>query len=334
MPAGSGATMRAAFFTEPGPAEAVKVGELPVPVPGPADVLVAVEAAVINPVDTLIRSGRWTTPTPYPFVTGRDLVGTVTAAGPGSGFSAGERVWSHSLGHAGRQGSCSEFAVVAADRLYRLPDGVAVKEAAAVLHCAGTAVLGLQLRARARAGQTILVGGAAGGIGSALVRLAAEAGLRVIATARPDDHARCLEQGASAVFDYSDPDLADQVRAVAPGGVDIHWDTSGRMPLGDLVAVTAPSGKIIVTAGVQPQPAGTSLLPVYSRDITILGFAISYATIPELAITAQSVNRHLAAGALTAKGTSVLPLDQAPLAHALVEAREVPRTVIEVGPRS
>ena len=100
------ATMRAAFFGEPGPAEAIEVGELPVPVPGPTDVLVAVEVAVINPVDTLIRSGRWPTLMPLPFVTGRDLVGTVTAAGAGSGFSPGDRVWSNSLGHAGRQGTC------------------------------------------------------------------------------------------------------------------------------------------------------------------------------------------------------------------------------------
>src|SRR5262249_23468574 len=103
----SKATMRAAFFGKPGPAEVVGVGELPVPVPGPTDVLVAVEVAVINPIDTLIRSGRWPTLMPLPFVTGRDLVGTVTSAGAGSGFSPGDRVWSNSLGNAGRQGTCA-----------------------------------------------------------------------------------------------------------------------------------------------------------------------------------------------------------------------------------
>jgi NADPH:quinone reductase-like Zn-dependent oxidoreductase len=181
----SKATMRAAFFGEPGPAEAIEVGELPVPVPGPTDVLVAVEVAVINPVDTLIRSGRWPTLMPLPFVTGRDLVGTVTAAGAGSGFSPGDRVWSNSLGHAGRQGTCAEYAVVPGDRLYPLPGGAVATEAAAAFHSPATAFIGLHHRARARAGQTILVGGAAGGIGSALVRFASEAGLRVIATAVP-----------------------------------------------------------------------------------------------------------------------------------------------------
>jgi NADPH:quinone reductase-like Zn-dependent oxidoreductase len=329
----SGATMCAAFFTEPGPAEAVKVGELPVPVPGPTDVLVAVEAAVVNPVDTLVRSGRWSTLTPFPFVTGRDLVGTVSAAGAGSGFSPGDLVWSNSLGHAGRQGSCAEYAVVPGDRLYPLPDGVVAADAAAVFHSAGTAFIGLHHRARARAGQTILIGGAAGGIGSALVRFATEAGLRVIATARPEDHARCLEQGASAVFDFNAPDLADRILEAAPGGADIHWDTSGRMPLNALASMTAPGGKIIVTTGAGPQPPETSLLPILVRDISVIGFIISLATVTELAEAAHAINRHLASGGLTAKGTSVLPLDKAAEAHALVESLQSARAVLQVGGR-
>jgi NADPH:quinone reductase-like Zn-dependent oxidoreductase len=324
-------TMRAAFFSGPGPAEAVEVGDLPVPVPGPGDALVAVEVAVINPVDTLIRSGRWPTPTPLPFVTGRDLVGTVTAAGAGSGFSPGDRVWSNSLGHAGRQGSCAEFAVVPGDRLYPLPAGAVAVEAAAAFHSAGTAFIGLHHRAHARAGQTIFVGGAAGGIGSALLRFASEAGLRVIATARPGDHARCLERGASAVFDFADPDLAGRVLDVAPGGADIHWDTSGRMPLNAMVPITAWGGKIIVTAGAEPQPPGTSLLPIFTRDISVIGFVISLATATELAEAAQAINRHLASGGFGMKSSVTMPLDKAAEAHSLIESRQTPRAIIQIG---
>ena len=327
----SKAAMRAAFFSEPGPAEAVEVGELPVPVPGPADALVAAEVAVINPVDTLIRSGRWPTLMPLPFVTGRDLAGTVTAAGAGSGFSPGDRVWSNSLGHAGRQGACAEYAVVPGDRLYPLPRGVAAAEAAATFHSAATAFIGLHHRARARAGQTILIGGAAGGIGSALVRLAAEAGLRVIATARPGDHARCLEQGASAVFDFGDPSLASRVLDVAPGGAGILWDTSGRMPLGAMEPMTATGGKIMVTAGAEPQPPGTSLLPVFTRDISVIGFVISLATATELADAAQAINRHLASGGFSMKAPAIMPLEKAAEAHALVESRQTPRAVMQIG---
>lgn len=329
----SKATMRAAFFSEPGPAEAIEVGELPVPVPGPTDVLVAVEVAVINPVDTLIRSGRWPTLMPLPFVTGRDLVGTVTAAGAGSGFAPGDRVWSNSLGHAGRQGTCAEYAVVPGDRLYPLPDGAAATEAAAAFHSAATAFIGLHHRARARAGQTILIAGAAGGIGSALVQFASEAGLRVIATARPGDHARCLEHGANAVFDFGDPNLACRVLEVAPGGADIHWDTSGRMPLNAMEPMTATGGKIIVTAGAEPQPPGTSLLPIFTRDINVIGFVISLATATELADAAQAINRHLASGGFTTKAASLMPLGKTAEAHTLVGSRQSPRAIIQIGPQ-
>ena len=325
------ATMRAAFFREPGPPEAIEVGELPVPVPGPTDVLVAVEVAVIDPTDTLIRSGRWPTLLPLPFVTGCDLVGTVTAAGAGSGFSHGNRVWSNSLGHAGRQGTCAEYAVVPSDRLYPLPDGAVAAEAAAAFHSAATAYIGLHYRARARAGQTILVGGAAGGIGSALVRFASEAGLRVIATARPSDHARCLQQGASAVFDFADPSLAGRVLDVAAGGADIHWDTSGRMPLNAMVPITASGGKIIATAEAEPLPTKTSLLPIISRDISVIGFAISLAAATELADAAQAINRHLASGGFTTKPVGIMPLDKASEAHALLESRQSARAIIQIG---
>lgn len=324
-------TMRAAFFRAPGPAVAVEVGELPVPDPGPTDVLVATEVAVINPVDTLIRSGLWPTRTPFPFVTGRDLTGIVAVAGAGSGFSPGERVWSNSLGHAGRQGSCAEYAVVPADRLYRLPDGLIASEAAATFHSAGTAFIGLHHRAHARAGQTILIGGAAGGIGSALIRFASEAGLRVLATARQRDHARCLEQGASVVFDFGDPDLARQVLDAAPGGADIHWDTSGRMPLKEMAPMTATGGKIIITAGMRPQPPDTSLLPLYTRDISVIGFVISLATVSELADAARAINRRLTDGGFGMKPAATMSLSQSTKAHALVEARQTPRAIIQVG---
>lgn len=101
------------------------------PVPGPADVLVRVDALAVNHVDTFVRSGAYRTETPFPFIIGRDLAGTVTATGPDvSGFRPGDRVWSNSLGHDGRQGSFAQWASVPVERLYRLPDdGFAISNA-------------------------------------------------------------------------------------------------------------------------------------------------------------------------------------------------------------
>ncbi len=115
----------AAYISALGPAECIQVGDLPVATPGPTDVLVRTEAMVVDNVDTLVRSGAYSTPTPFPFIIGRDLVGTVASAGPGAtGFSEGDRVWCNSLGHAGRQGSFAHHVVVAAERLYHLPADV------------------------------------------------------------------------------------------------------------------------------------------------------------------------------------------------------------------
>jgi NADPH:quinone reductase-like Zn-dependent oxidoreductase len=96
----------------------------------------------VNPVDTYVRTGRSRTPVAFPFVVGRDLVGTVAAVGSEAvPFRVGDRVWCNSLGHEGRQGSFAELAVVPADRLYPLPQGVDPGLAVAVAHPAGTAYL-------------------------------------------------------------------------------------------------------------------------------------------------------------------------------------------------
>src|SRR5205823_12714998 len=126
--------MRAAYIDELGPPENIRYGELATPRPGPTDVLVDVAFTTVNPVDTFVRSGAFATPVDFPFVVGRDLVGTVAEAGGGApGFAVGDLVWCNSLGHGGRQGATAECAVVPADRLYHLPDGVRPNDAVTVL---------------------------------------------------------------------------------------------------------------------------------------------------------------------------------------------------------
>jgi NADPH:quinone reductase-like Zn-dependent oxidoreductase len=322
--------MRAAFITAPGPAETIAVAGLPVPQRGPTDVLVAVQAVAVNPVDTFVRAGRWPTPLPLPFVVGRDLVGTVAEGDDAGLFAPGERVWSNSLGHGGRQGAAAEFAVVPAGRLYRLPDGTDPVQAVASLHPAATAFLGLHRRAHVRAGDTVLIGGAAGSVGRCAVQFATRAGGRVIATARPPDHDLCRRLGADAVFDYRDPGLAEEVLAAAPDGVDLHWDTSGRGPLSGAVELTGPGGRILITAGRDPQPPA-SLWPLYTRDLTVTGFVISRATAADLADAAAAINARLANGGFGVDVSEVLPLARTAEAHARVEAGQPGRLVILTG---
>ncbi|MFC8732622.1 NADPH:quinone reductase [Luteimicrobium sp. NPDC057192] len=314
--------MHAAFVDHPGPAESIRYDTLPVPTPGPTDALVRVEAVAVNHVDTFVRSGAYATPLPSPFVVGRDLVGTVVACGPGvPGFAVGDRVWTNSLGHAGRQGAAAEYAAVPADRLYHAPDHVAPAELVAVLHPAATAFLAVELHGAVRPGETVLVAGAAGHVGRAAVLLAARAGARVVATARAEDADVVRALGADAVVDYRSLDLAARLRTAAPDGVDVHVDTSGQHDLDLAVGLMAPRGRVVLLAGMRARPE-LPVGPVYTHDLQLRGFAISVATVDELAAAARRINLLVADDALRPRAVEELPLAGAAEAHRRLEAGE------------
>lgn len=311
--------MRAAFINATGGTDLIEVGELATPDLGPTDVLIRMEATTVNPVDTFVRSGAYVTPTPFPFVLGRDVVGVVAAVGPGaSQFRVGERVWCNSLGHAGRQGTLSEFVLAPGERVYPLPPGVDPQTAVAVLHKSATAQLGLFRVAQLQFGDTVVVEGGAGGVGSAVVQLAKAAGARVIATAKAQDHQWCVSCGADTVVDYRSPDELAQVGAAAPDGVDVWWDTSGRNDLAACLPLLALGARVVVMSGLGSSitvPAGE----LYTRDISVRGFAISNATTSDLAAAAQRINTMLAAGTLRARKVTTMVLADAARAHALME---------------
>ncbi len=315
--------MRAAYIERFGPPEEIVVGGLPVPRPGPTDVLVDVAATTVNPVDTLIRSGSYRTPLRFPFVIGRDMVGTVAEAGPGApGFAPGDPVWCNSLGHGGRQGPAAERAVVPAERLYPLPAGVRAEDAVAVAHPAATAYLALFTHGRLRPGETVLVAGAAGNVGSALVTLAVWAGARVVATAAAHDAEYVRSLGAAEVLDYASPGLAGQLADAAPHGVDVHVATHGGHDFEVAVPLLARRGRIVVFAGTTARP----VLPVgqlYQKDGALVGFVISRATVAELARAAGAVGQLLGAGRLRPRAVEEMPLADAAEAHRRMERGEL-----------
>ncbi|MEU5404119.1 NADPH:quinone reductase [Streptomyces sp. NPDC005963] len=311
--------MRAAYIEEFGPAEAIRFGELPPPAGGPTDVLVDVIATTVNPVDTFVRSGAWRTPLTFPFVIGRDLVGTVSATGArAAGFAVGDLVWCNSLGHDGRQGAAAERAVVPADRLYRLPDRVSPMDAVAVLHPAATAHLALFAHGALRTGETVLVVGGAGNVGSAAVVIAAEAGARVTAIARSDDEEHCRTLGASGFADYSDPELTTHCREFAPHGFDLIVDAAGWNDMDTAVDLLAQRGRIVVLAGLTSRPA-LPVGPLYLKDGSVTGFVISRATTGELREVSTALNRLLAQGTLRSRVIEEAPLSAAAEVHARLE---------------
>jgi NADPH:quinone reductase-like Zn-dependent oxidoreductase len=312
--------VKAAYITTLGSPDVITYGEMDRPIPGPTDVLVRVEAAAVDPVDTFVRSGAYRTPTPFPFVLGRDLVGTVAETGPGAtGFAVGDRVWSHSMGHGGRQGVTAEYCVVGVDRLYHLPGAVDAARAVAVLHPVATAHLALFRHARLRPGETVLVIGGAGNVGRAATVLAARAGARVLAVARAETAPDCLRAGATVVVDHRDPDAAEQLHELTGDGVDVHLDTSGHQDLDAALALVGHGARVVLMAGLTARP----VLPVgavYPRDVSLVGFAISNASIDDLADTARVINHGLADDAFPIPVTVELPLSRTAEAHRMIEA--------------
>ncbi|CAB65629.1 MULTISPECIES: zinc-binding dehydrogenase [Streptomyces] len=316
--------MRAAYIDAVGPADAIRYGELAVPPVGPTDVLVRVAAVAADPVDTFVRSGAYATPLPLPFVVGRDLVGEVAVAGPGAaGLAVGQRVWCNSLGHAGRQGSFAQYATVAAERLYPAPAGIDAEHLVAAAHPAASAWLALFRHGRLRAGETVYVGGGAGNVGGAAVALASRAGARVVATARAEDAAAVRQLGAAEVLDHHAPDLGARVRGAAPDGYDVHLDTSGHGVLAEAVDSLARGGRLVAMVGLGAGPAALSVGGLYTKDASIVGFAISNATAADLAEAARGVVGVLTDTPWRPRIADRLPLSMTAEAHRRLEAGEV-----------
>lgn len=308
--------MRAAVIDDVGPASNIHTGWLAVPAHGRDEVPVAVQAVAVNHVDTFVRSGAYPTAMEFPFVVGRDLVGIVTE--DACGFARGEAVWCNSMGHHGRQGAAAEHVAVPWQRVYRLPDGVGVDTAAAVVHPAATAHLALYRHARLERGETVFIGGGAGHVGSAALVMAAQTSRRVITSARGDDTNYCLSLGAGAVLDYRDDQFDARMHAAAPEGIDVYLETSGHHDLALATSVLAPRGRIVLMSGMQaaPQlPAGA----LYTNDGSILGFAISNATVEELAEAARGVNALLTGGLIAPRNIEVFDLEGAAEAHERLE---------------
>lgn len=254
-PAGADArTMRVQGLDAFGGSEVLREFRVPVPVPGPTDLLVRVGAAGLNPVDTKIRSGAGTSGSlappvvdSPPLVLGFDACGVVEAVGESvADFASGDRVWY--AGVTGRQGSYAQWQCVDHRLASRAPVSFSDADAAVFPLAALTAWESLveQLGADDRTGSHLLVVGGAGGVGSLAIPLAARVlGLRVTATAsRPQTRDWCLRRGASAVVDHSRP-LRPQMDSL-PDFI-LHTGPDTLVP--ELLDLVAPLGRICVIAG-------------------------------------------------------------------------------------
>ena len=233
----------AAAFAAPEKMQAVEVrmsGNLsvetrPVPKPGAGEVLVRVRAAGVNPVDWKVAGQR------VGLIPGTDVAGTIEAVGEGvTGYKPGDAV----LGFARQSGSYAEFAVVPVAGLARKPKSMTFEEAAGVPIAGETAYRALHEAGNIRAGQTVLIHGAAGGVGSAAVQIAKAAGARVIGTASAGNHEFLRSLGADEVIDYRKQKFEDAVR-----GVDLVLNTANAETNVRSIGVLKPGGTLVSIVG-------------------------------------------------------------------------------------
>ena len=199
--------------------------DTPTPEPGPGEVRVAIKAASLNFPDLLIVQGKYQMKPPLPFVPGAEFAGVVEAVGDGVKHLS---VGSHVAGFGGT-GGFGTHTISKAAVLMPLPPAFSFEDAAAFLCTYGTTYHGLMDRAALKAGETVLVLGAAGGVGTAAIQIAKAAGAKVIAAASTDEKcALCKELGADATINYSTQNLRDELKTLTEGkGPDVIYDPVG-----------------------------------------------------------------------------------------------------------
>jgi NADPH2:quinone reductase len=315
--------MRMKALSMAGPAadgSTTSVAELADPVPGPGEVAIEVAYAGVNFMDVMARRGDPGYASEWPFVPGLEVVGTVRSVGSGvTGLRVDRRVAAFT-----RNGGLAEVAVAPADLTVAVPSVVPSHLAAAAPLGVSTAVLLLIEKARLRPGESVLMHSASGGIGSVVSQVAAAigSGPRLGTVGRPEKVGDGLAAGWDHVF-ARDADLADHVRKVAPGGVDVILDPTGTALVDLDLAIAAPGARIVLfgnAAGGTPPP-----LPPAGRLIAgnagLLGLSVSRlsAAVPGTVATALSTGLDMVAtGRIRPEVTVVESLDSVASIHDLL----------------
>ena len=307
--------IRVEQFGEP---EVMKLVELPQPRPEAGQVLVRIHAAGVNPVETYIRAGTYARKPALPFTPGNDGAGVVEQVGEDVKLQPGDRIYT-----AGSiSGTYAEFALCNVAQVHSLPANVSFAQGSAMGTPYATAYRGLFQRAQAKPGETVLIHGASGGVGTAAVQLARARGLRVLGTAGTDRGRELVrEQGAHEVFDHRAPDyLARILDATAGRGVDVVLEMLANVNLGNDLTVLAARGRVVVIGNrgrVEIDARETM-----SRDADIRGMVLPNTPPAEMASIHAALFAGLENGTLRPAIGKELPLAEAPQAH---------RTVMEPG---
>jgi NADPH2:quinone reductase len=294
--------------------EVLKLEEVPVPQPGPGEVLVRVRAIGINPVETYQRSGS-NPAIKLPWTPGMDAAGEIESVGSGvETLGPGERVYTSDT----LTGSYAQFTLCQAESVHRLPANVSFQQGAAINSPYATAYRALFHRARAQAGEVVFIHGASGGVGIAATQMSRAAGFVVIGTAGTEAGRKLVtDNGAHHVLDHRDPTYLEQLmKWTERRGVDVILEMLANVNLGKDLGVLARHGRVIVIGS----RGAVEITPreLMKRDADIRAMTLFNATGEELAGIHTALGASLANGTLRPVVGREMQLGDAAKAHVAV----------------
>jgi putative PIG3 family NAD(P)H quinone oxidoreductase len=313
--------MRAVVVPSPGGPESLVLTDLPDPEPGPGEVVVDVVASAVNRADTLQRMGFYPPPPGASDVLGLECSGRIRSIGPDvAGWSAGDEVCALLAG-----GGYAEQVVVPAGQLMPVPAGVTLEHAAALPEVACTVWANVFMAAGLAPGNTFLVHGGAGGIGTFAIQLASTLGARVFATAGSGDKQElCVRLGAERAINYRDEDFVEILTGV--GGADVILDNMGAAYLGRNVQALAPEGRLVVIGMQGGTRAELDIAALLTKRAAVIATSLRARPSAQKASICAAVVEHVwplvADGKVGAVVTTEFALADAAEAHTLMESGE------------
>lgn len=239
---------KAAYYTEFGGIDKIQVGPLDLPELGADDVQLVVKAAGVNPVDAIVREGKFAqvVPSAFPTVPGWDVCGIVEQCGPGvKRLAVGDEVYGYVRQPVAQHGTFAERIVVPEQYLAKSPEKLSWVEAGGLPLAGLTAYQAVLKAGQLKAGETVLILGASGGVGGSAIQLAKSVGATVVAVASADSAAHMKKLGADFTVDYKAGPVADAVKQVAPAGIDLLFDATSGDTLTQSLPTLKPTGRLI-----------------------------------------------------------------------------------------
>ncbi len=333
--------MKAALFRKHGPVENLEVGDVPTPTPGPGEVLVRVRAAALNHLDLHVRAGIPGLKLDLPHIGGSDIAGEIEAAGVGvEGWREGQHVVVNPGLWCGQcefcregeeslcvnfriigehvRGGLAEYVVVSANNLFRIPDHYPFEQAAAVPLVFMTAWRALIGQGRLRPGESVMILGAGGGVGSAAIQIAKFAGAKVYAASRTEEKRRqALDLGADEVLDSSDDFARDLWTRTGKRGVDIVLENVGAATWDRSLRCVVKGGRIVTYGATTGPMVQIDLRPLFWKQYAIIGSTMANRAEAETVLRLLFYDRRFQPVV-----DRVLPLSEIQTAHRLLELGE------------